>query len=390
MSINFTCPNCHQEIEADDSFQGMEAKCPSCDTKLIVPVPNSSQILRDDERECPFCGEIIKKKAIICRFCKEKLDGSSIVNNGYQPEEAQSASKEDTDGGNGKTEDIFDVHPEDSAENKEHGNGCDSTPEDKKGNTSKDWKCCLLFLVGGCILLWLGWIFVTGCPRLAFWILAPIVGCVIYCNGEKLNKVVVAILSAVIFLWGFVAHRHSNGLKLDFNNPKAVAQMSIDSIMNEDYQLYLKIQDPSAAEILRSSWKEKEYENPDRARFDFLVQGKHRTIVHAWSRVYEYMIKEVEYKIIKMEIKDNSEFEKMIDGKKYIIFKTKITFEILNYTPEANYPKLKLPQFGEAEEEIWVVQQSDGKWKVMLEPDPNFASIYLYKLAENCLRDAGY
>lgn len=107
MSINFTCPNCHQEIEADDSFQGMEANCPSCDTKLIVPVPNSSQIPRDDERECPFCGEIIKKKAIICRFCKEKLDGSSIVNNGYQPEEAQSASKEDTDGGNGKTEDIL-------------------------------------------------------------------------------------------------------------------------------------------------------------------------------------------------------------------------------------------------------------------------------------------
>lgn len=210
----------------------------------------------------------------------------------------------------------------------------------------------------------------------------------IYCNGEKLNKVVVAILSAVIFLWGFVAHRHSNGLKLDFNNPKAVAQMSIDSIMNEDYQLYLKIQDPSAAEILRSFWKEKGNENPDRAGFDSLVQWKHRTIVHAWSSVYKYMIKEVEYKIIKMEIKDNSEFEK--DGKKYIIFKTKITFEILNYTPEANYPKLKLPQFGEAEKGIWVVQQSDGKWKVMLQPDPYFAKIYLYKLAENCLRDAGY
>lgn len=389
MSINFTCPNCHQEIEADDSFQGMEAKCPSCDTKLIVPVPNSSQILRDDERECPFCGEIIKKKAIICRFCKEKLDGSSIVNNGYQPEEAQSASKEDTDGGNGKTEDIFDVHPEDSAENKEHGNGCDSTPEDKKGNTSKDWKCCLLFLVGGCILLWLGWMFVTGCPRLAFWILAPIVGCVIYCNGEKLNKVVVAILSAVIFLWGFVAHRHSNGLKLDFNNPKAVAQMSIDSIMNEDYQLYLKIQDPSTAESLRSTLG-KVYKDPEREYFDFKVEGKHDTRIGLWSDVYKNMFKEVEYKIIKMEIKDNSEFEEMINGKKNIRFKTIITFEILNYTPEANYPKLKLPQFGEAETSIWVEQQSDGKWKVWKVADPRDAGAYLRELAENCLRDAGY
>lgn len=389
MSINFTCPNCHQEIEADDSFQGMEANCPSCDTKLIVPVPNSSQIPRDDERECPFCGEIIKKKAIICRFCKEKLDGSSIVNNGYQPEEAQSASKEDTDGGNGKTEDIFDVHPKDSAENKEQGNGCASTPEDKKGNTSKDWKCCLLFLVGGCILLWLGWMFVTGCPRLAFWILAPIVGCVIYCNGEKLNKVVVAILSAVIFLWGFVAHRHSNGLKLDFNNPKAVAQMSIDSIMNEDYQLYLKIQDPSTAESLRSTLG-KVYKDPEREYFDFTVEGKHDTRIGLWSDVYKNMFKEVEYKIIKMEIKDNSEFEEMINGKKNIRFKTIITFEILNYTPEANYPKLKLPQFGEAETSIWVEQQSDGKWKVWKVADPRDAGAYLRELAENCLRDAGY
>lgn len=388
MSINFTCPNCHQEIEADDSFQGMEANCPSCDTKLIVPVPNSSQIPRDDERECPFCGEIIKKKAIICRFCKEKLDGSSIVNNGYQPEEAQSASKEDTDGGNGKTEDIFDVHPEDSAENKEHGNGCASTPEDKKGNTSKDWKCCLLFLVGGCILLWLGWMFVTGCPRLAFWILTPIVGCVIYCNGEKLNKVVVAILSAVIFLWGFVAHRHSNGLKLDFNNPKAVAQMSIDSIMNEDYQLYLKIQAPSAAESLRrTSWKE--YKDPDRAWFDDLVKKKNDTKYGAWSKVYKNMIKKVEYKTTKIEIKENSEYEKIEDGKKSIRFRTKIYFEILNYTPEPKYPKLKLPQFGECEGTIWVSQQSDGKWKVNIEADPD-PSIHLTNLVENCLRGAGY
>lgn len=243
--------------------------------------------------------------------------------------------------------------------------------------------------MGGCILLWLGWMFVTGCPRLAFWILAPIVGCVIYCNGEKLNKVVVAILSAVIFLWGFVAHRHSNGLKLDFNNPKAVAQMSIDSIMNEDYQLYLKIQDPSTAESLRSTLG-KVYKDPEREYFDFTVEGKHDTRIGLWSDVYKNMFKEVEYKIIKMEIKDNSEFEEMINGKKNIRFKTIITFEILNYTPEANYPKLKLPQFGEAETSIWVEQQSDGKWKVWKVADPRDAGAYLRELAENCLRDAGY
>ena len=74
MSISFTCPNCHKEIEADDSFGGMEANCPSCDVKLIVPVPSATSKLKEDERECPFCGEIIKKRAIICRFCREKLD----------------------------------------------------------------------------------------------------------------------------------------------------------------------------------------------------------------------------------------------------------------------------------------------------------------------------
>lgn len=35
--ITFTCPHCHQHIEADDSVCGQTVECPSCQRKILVP-----------------------------------------------------------------------------------------------------------------------------------------------------------------------------------------------------------------------------------------------------------------------------------------------------------------------------------------------------------------
>ena len=167
-------------------------------------------------------------------------------------------------------------------------------------------------------------------------------------------------------------------------DPKSVAQMSIDSIMNEDYQLFLKIRSPRVASMDNEMAAILHEEDPARRRFDLLVKAKHCT---RWPTAVSG-IEEVEYKTIKIEIKDNPEPKIAKDGMKYITFTTIKTFEILNHTPDPNYPKLKLPQFGEAKGWMEVEQQSDGKWTVSVPPDPT--PYGLTKLLENWLRDAGY
>ncbi len=243
MSISFTCPNCHKEIEADDSCGGMEANCPSCDVKLIVPVPSAMSKLKEDERECPFCGEVIKKKAIICRFCKEKLDDSALGNS-IQGNEVNTPSpavptsnisssvveppKENKDTSDDKTESPEAVSempgmeengicpPSDNSETKEETSTVenDNPNASEKQNEKKDnsgWVGTLGALAVIALALWLAWLFVTGLPRLAFWLIAPIIGIVIHCYAKKINKVVISILCCIILLWGCWAHtRNTN------------------------------------------------------------------------------------------------------------------------------------------------------------------------------------
>ena len=98
MSFKFHCPHCDQKIEAEEEWIGQEAECPSCNAKITVPAPSTAQKLKEDERECPFCGEIIKKDAIICRFCREQLDDSTATNKSILENEVNTPNQNSSSG----------------------------------------------------------------------------------------------------------------------------------------------------------------------------------------------------------------------------------------------------------------------------------------------------
>jgi len=37
MAIEFTCPSCGSEIEADESIAGSQAQCPQCHGTMLIP-----------------------------------------------------------------------------------------------------------------------------------------------------------------------------------------------------------------------------------------------------------------------------------------------------------------------------------------------------------------
>ena len=61
----FICPLCGTLTELASSLQDQEYECPACSEKSIA-VPAT-------EKPCPYCGEMIKFRAKICRFCKKSV-----------------------------------------------------------------------------------------------------------------------------------------------------------------------------------------------------------------------------------------------------------------------------------------------------------------------------
>ena len=76
----FLCPQCGHQVKAHDEWVGMEAECPHCGKSITIAKPEQhpasaavEQSAGQDEKPCPFCGQMIKKEAVVCKHCKKDL-----------------------------------------------------------------------------------------------------------------------------------------------------------------------------------------------------------------------------------------------------------------------------------------------------------------------------
>jgi predicted Zn finger-like uncharacterized protein len=85
-----SCPNCGEQYDVDNSFEGQKVECGKCGKKFFICKKNEIQIKtqitpidlgavpiidsKHENKRCPMCGEIIHVSAKICRFCNAVLD----------------------------------------------------------------------------------------------------------------------------------------------------------------------------------------------------------------------------------------------------------------------------------------------------------------------------
>ncbi|MBI4616498.1 MAG: DUF4190 domain-containing protein [Planctomycetes bacterium] len=84
MAIPFQCPACDLRTELPDLYRGQRVQCSRCAGVFALPEdgigppeavhPEGDLLAGEPTKECPFCGERIKRSARKCRFCGEIVD----------------------------------------------------------------------------------------------------------------------------------------------------------------------------------------------------------------------------------------------------------------------------------------------------------------------------
>ena len=83
------CPHCNAELDAQEDWVGMEVECPACQKSFTVeknipaklelqPIQTNVQQPSENTKNCPFCGGVVKEKAIFCKHCKTDLNKNDV------------------------------------------------------------------------------------------------------------------------------------------------------------------------------------------------------------------------------------------------------------------------------------------------------------------------
>lgn len=90
-NIKFDCPECRGGLEVDESAAGRLVNCPQCQKQIripsappappvAIPVPaTQSPPVTQEQKACPFCGEMILAVAKKCKHCDEFLEKKDDV-----------------------------------------------------------------------------------------------------------------------------------------------------------------------------------------------------------------------------------------------------------------------------------------------------------------------
>ena len=70
--FTFICSECGTVAELPEALNGKEYECLSC-CETVIALPAT-------ERPCPFCGEKIKIKAMVCKYCRKNVPALAAMN----------------------------------------------------------------------------------------------------------------------------------------------------------------------------------------------------------------------------------------------------------------------------------------------------------------------